>query len=232
MSDASTRRNYVEPDQITVWGRSAAKGAKRKMLAVYLGLGYDPRIAARRVGTTEKAVRDLLTDPEFVLLVEKVADDHTTVMAELLQNSEAMAVQTMMELLDSESDDVRLKAAQDLLNRSGKRGPVISKVETKNLEFKGDLNEALLAAIADPGVRALFGIQAPTELPIIAAANDEGERSEPSEECGAAVDGPDYELLPSAGPGEASGSVLEVQPATDLPGVVDSDGGVQRPDAG
>lgn len=146
-----------DPEIIRRWDAVQAKGVRRKLLATYLGLGYDVSEAAAKVGMTTRAVDLATTDPAFIAMVERVSQEHTEVMETMLLNAEFQAVETLSKLLASEQDDIRLKAATNLLDRAGKRGVVVNKVEQntvqRTMEFKGDLNEAMARAMRDPGVR-------------------------------------------------------------------------------
>lgn len=128
------------------------------MLAVYLGLGYDKTIAAAKVGMTLEAVTAACQDSAFVAQVARLAEQHAAMMSDMLENAEVMAIQTLTDLLDSDDEEVRLKAAMNLLDRAGRRGTPVTKVEQntvqRTVELKGDMNEALSKALIDPGVRA------------------------------------------------------------------------------
>lgn len=139
------------------------------MLAVYLGLGYDKAVAASKVGMSLEAVTVACQDPTFIAQVERLADQHAEVMSNMLENAEALAVQTLTDLLEASDEEVRLKAAMNLLDRAGRRGTPVTKVEQntvqRTVELKGDMNEALSKALLDPGVRAWLQ-QHPGFLPI------------------------------------------------------------------
>jgi len=125
---------------------------QKRLAATYLGLGYTDQRVQKALAIGPETLKRWREFPEFTELVENLADQHHDAMAGLLADGERMAVTTMIELLNSPNDKVRMQAAESLLNRAGKRGKPVEKQEVQSVEFKGDVSEALNRALRDPGV--------------------------------------------------------------------------------
>lgn len=193
------------------WDAVQAKGARRKLLAVYLGLGYSKPDAAAKVGMTLNGVDTACSDPAFVAMVDRISLQHAETMEVLLSNAETKAIETLTNLLDAEDEDIRYKAAVNLLDRAGKRGAVVTRVEQKTVqhttEVKGDLNEALSKALLDPGVRRWLSAQPGFEN----AINSSGVLRLVAE--GPAVQradgGPETVVIPESDDIESGGDILD-----------------------
>lgn len=96
------------------------------------------------------------TNPAFRQFVKDNEGKHEEVVISALLVGEQRAANTLLELLDSKDDDIRLKAAVSLLDRAGNRGAPRKGLDIKALSVTGDAATLIRQALLDPGVRARF----------------------------------------------------------------------------
>ena len=89
-------------------------------------------------------------------------EEHATLVRMMLEEGEKIAANTLVSALHAENEDgkswdVRVKAANSLLDRAGRRGAVAEKVAEKQpkgqMRWEGDSQEAVRRALRDPAVR-------------------------------------------------------------------------------
>lgn len=139
--------------------------ANKRMAATLLGMGKSKTSVAKHLGTSTSAIDLWMEKEDFAALVEEISAYHTEAMKDLLEDGERKAVVSLMELLEAEevvygkdgvevgkkpNHEVRLKAAESLLNRMGRRGKPADKVEATTHNYS---DTAVLSALMDPGVR-------------------------------------------------------------------------------
>lgn len=123
---------------------------------------------AERVAVSISTLKRWEAQDEFVAEVEAWQQRLGEALHEGLVEAERKALGVLMEAMDAEdlvhigegnvvakpNWAIRVKVAQDFLNRRGQRGKPVEKSEQHVTELKGDLGELLTAALRDPGVRA------------------------------------------------------------------------------
>ncbi len=96
----------------------------------------------------------------------------------------ALVISEALEAMDEKGQidwATRTKAALSLLDRQGRRGRAVEKIESKSVEIKGDINELLRDALRDPGMQKFLAGTLPSAVPLLL----EGEQ----------IDGADFEIV-------------------------------------
>jgi hypothetical protein len=76
--------------------------------------------AARQIGCSREEIYTWLKDPEFKVELERLRTDIVNDAISQLKNNATKATNTLVNLLEDESSQVRLKAANDILNHLGR----------------------------------------------------------------------------------------------------------------
>jgi HEAT repeat protein len=76
--------------------------------------------AARQIGCSREEIYNWLKDPEFKAELERLRTDIVNDAISQLKNNATKATNTLVNLLEDESSQVRLKAANDILNHLGR----------------------------------------------------------------------------------------------------------------
>lgn len=76
--------------------------------------------AARQIGCSREEIYAWLKDPEFKAELERLRTDIVNDAISQLKNNATKATNTLVNLLEDESSQVRLKAANDILNHLGR----------------------------------------------------------------------------------------------------------------
>lgn len=136
----------------------------KRLAAKLLGFGLSQQQTGRLIGVSQTQVWEWLKDPEFQDLVRDMTDVHDGAVIEALLMGEMKAAARLMTLVESDDEDVALKAALALLDRAGTRGRPVDRAEMRQLVIQGDPNELLNKALMDPGVRSRIAhLLKPTE---------------------------------------------------------------------
>jgi hypothetical protein len=129
---------------------------QQELAAKYLALEVPIAQAAKLVGCSRQTIHTWLGTEDFRSLVAKFTEDHLALLEDILLEGERGAAIALTELLHSDSEEMRFKAATRLLDMRGVRGKPVDKSEVR--ELKGDLNELLKLAMRDPSVRKLLAV--------------------------------------------------------------------------
>lgn len=129
---------------------------QKQRAAKYLALDVPIAQVARLVGLSRQTLHNWLGQEDFRALVERFTNEHAALLEDILLAGEKQAAITLTELLNSENEEVRFKAATRLLDMRGIRGKPADKLEARSLELKGDLNETLAQLLREPAVRKLL----------------------------------------------------------------------------
>ena len=126
---------------------------------------------AERLNVHVQTLRDWEhKDEDFRLEIEETANRMADQIESALMEGELKAAFVIDEALEARDKEgqidwpTRVKAALSLLDRQGRRGKAVERIESKSIEYKGDLNELLLAALRDPGMREFIEATVPQEL--------------------------------------------------------------------
>lgn len=179
---------------------------QKQRAAKYLALDVPIAQVARLVGLSRQTIHNWLGQEDFRALIERFTTEHVALLEDILLAGEKQAAITLTELLNSENEEVRFKAATRLLDMRGMRGKPAEKLEARTLELKGDLNETLAQLLREPAVRKLLQGQSVPPLlgvvsqgpPIVAATPGESDYEVIPEEH----DGTPSEIAGSSGSGE------------------------------
>lgn len=177
---------------------------QKRLAAMYYAMGRTKKWIEDKLLISGSTLDRWEESPEWLAFVDDVCEKHAEVMKDMLEDAEKTALLVMTELaVESEDDEVRLKAAESLLNRAGKRGKPVDQVEQRSVAITGDMNTALQRALADPGVLArLTGsnimIALPAGQPVPSGGEAAARGVSPSETE------PDYEIVPCDATGPSS----------------------------
>lgn len=165
---------------------------QKQRAAKYLALEVPISQVARMIGASRQTVHNWLGQEEFRAMIEQFTSEHTSLLEDILLAGEKQAAISLTELLQSESEEIRFKAATRLLDMRGLRGKPVDKAEVKSVELKGDVNELMRQLLRDPSVRGFISslpvpplLSAGSEEPLTVAAR-------PGEQAG-----DDYEVIPT-----------------------------------
>lgn len=144
---------------------------QQERAAKYLALEVPISQVAKFVGVSRQTVHAWLGIPEFQALVQQFTENNLALLEDILLEGERAAAIALTELVNSEDEEMRFKAAVRLLDMRGQRGKPVDKTESKTLALKGDVNKLLEAALRDPSVRGyLKGLTVP---PLVEASSSE-----------------------------------------------------------
>ena len=158
---------------------------KKLRAARLIAVGMTRNDVAGRLSIDISTLRRWHTDDEeFRAEIEDCANRMADqIEAALLEGERkaALVIDEAMEAINPEGDpdwNVRLKAAMSLLDRQGRRGKAVDKVESKTMELTGDVNELLRNALRDPGMRpyladlGVAGYLPPSEAKVVESIED------------------------------------------------------------
>ena len=144
---------------------------KKLRAARLLAAGMTRNDVAERLNVHVQTLRDWEhKDEDFRLEIEETANRMADQIESALMEGELKAAFVIDEALEARDKEgqidwsTRVKAALSLLDRQGRRGKAVERIESKSIEYKGDLNELLLAALRDPGMREFIEATVPQEL--------------------------------------------------------------------
>lgn len=144
---------------------------KKLRAARLLAAGMSRNDVAERLTVHVQTLRDWENkDEAFRQEIEDTANRMCDQIESALMEGELKAAFVISEALDARDKEgnvdwaTRVKAAFSLLDRQGRRGRAVERVESKSIEYKGDINELLLAALRDPGMREFLEATVPKEL--------------------------------------------------------------------
>ena len=134
-------------------------GQRDKQIARMLALGYTTKVVAKRLGMQEVTVKNRFLDADFAKLYDSYVNSiDIKIENEIVQSlveAELEAVEALRELMvGAKKEDVRLAAAESLLDRAGQRGKPADKSQIATLSLNKPLDESVRNALSDPGVRA------------------------------------------------------------------------------
>ena len=109
-------------------GQSAGRQRTDRVMLEALASGATQKEAAARAGVSEKTVRRRLQDRLFTAQLQHLQAESPEGITRAVQGGAAKAVATLVELLDSPDDSVRLGAARTLLQWT-LRLPEITEIE-------------------------------------------------------------------------------------------------------
>jgi len=139
--------------------RGEVKRVRDRKAARLLAAGLSYEEVAQQVGLASHTIANKFhTEPHFVKMVEKYAHKFEENLEERiiegLTEAEEEAVDTMRDLMtDAQSEEVRFKAAESILDRAGKRGKAAETKQIATLNLNEPLEKALASALSDPGVK-------------------------------------------------------------------------------
>ena len=150
--------------------RWIAADRKRRRLAMMAAAGASMETMAREFGVLQDSIRQYLLHPDVKKYIAEIQDRADKRVEDLLFEGERTAIEWATEALRDIDvpPAVKKDIALSLLDRAGRRGPVVQKQESKNLNYNAgpqDLERALQSALADPGVRLSLGMSAMHVLP-------------------------------------------------------------------
>lgn len=121
-------------------------------------LGYNARQVAKELHIKDGRVADWFRSVTFQNKVEELQSQHDELISDHLLAAELKAVRRLQQLMDSEDDEIALKASVEALNRRGTRGaPVLKqKIEQFSAVLQGGDAALVANALRDPGVRAFL----------------------------------------------------------------------------
>lgn len=152
----------------------------QRLAVKYAAAGWgDKRIADELKVSAGQVAKWRKLDPVFRSALQIASLDHITLVETTLAEGERLAAQTLMEALGAETPNgkphwnVRIQAAQSLLDRAGSRGKAIERqqiaqgVVTTHVKAgmaPGGVEEALRKALLDPGVRSWLKTEGKLEV--------------------------------------------------------------------
>lgn len=125
---------------------------KLRVIYLYLAGGYTYKQIASLVGVTTTTVKNWLMLPEVQTIVGEI---QTRELALVKANINAMtnkALETMMDLMDSNMDNVRYQAARDLLDRAGLKAAQNIKVNKTVTTLEQQIADLAEYSISDEDV--------------------------------------------------------------------------------
>lgn len=154
--------------------QGAAKTARRRRIARLTVAGFSLKEIAEQLGyaSASAITRDYQaaeTQEEVVRLLSVTED----LILEDLFAAERKAIRVLDALLDDPDPKIRLGAAVQALDRAGKRGKPVEKVEQSTLTLTGDAAKVAVAnALRDPGVRKLLDERPQLRAQLLLEASD------------------------------------------------------------
>ena len=125
----------------------------RRIVAMLHAHGITANGIARICGIDVKSAIRICGEPDIKELIDEYKKNHETVVVDALIVGEMRAAHTLIDLLESKHDRVRLEAANSLLDRAASRGRPVERIKQQTLSLSGDIGDALARALADPGVQ-------------------------------------------------------------------------------
>lgn len=143
------------------------------------GLSYSE--VAQLTGLAEQTIANKnAQDPKFKQMVEKYATKFEATLEDRiidgLIEAEEDAVETMRGLMaDAQSEEVRFKAAESILDRAGRRGKAAETKQIATLNLNEPIDKALQSALADPTVRKLLDTKPELRKQLLSGVIEEAE---------------------------------------------------------
>lgn len=141
---------------------SSIREARKRRIARYLAFGRPVAEIAKKLGTNPTQVYRWINEDDTIREhLQRFASSADKAVEDTLIEGERKAALVLEELAEhATSEKVRLEAAVSLLDRAGKRGRPVERIDQRSLQFQvADSARAIRAALADPAVRAWLQTQ-------------------------------------------------------------------------
>lgn len=138
------------------------KDARFMKIVYYTVQGYNVETICKELNIEKDRLREIRMSDEFKLLRDYVTQEVVNIGRTFLMMSTVHAVKTILDLLDSDNDKVRLGAAKDVLDRVGLKSPDKIELMTKGDNLAGLDTEQLLNLIK-MGQKEIYNVVAPDD---------------------------------------------------------------------
>jgi DNA-binding CsgD family transcriptional regulator len=110
----------VEPEKI---GITSWKDTKNIKIVIMSMQGFSAKEIGKELDMDAQSVRNVMASDEYTMFREYITQEVVNIGRTFLAMSTVKAVKTLLDLLDSDNDKVRLGASKDVLDRVGLKSP-------------------------------------------------------------------------------------------------------------
>ena len=118
--------------------------------------GMSTKDIAEELRVTPTQIRKLKQDEDYKEIVKTITGTVVNKSKELIQSASMKATLTLMSMMDSNSDKIRLTAAQDILNRVGVKEATTVNIVAKN-DHTANMSEEELKDLIKLGTAEILG---------------------------------------------------------------------------
>jgi len=132
-----------ESEQKRIVQRKETKEANYVKIAYLYMKGFSIQEIADIMGISSRAVKEIRSKEEFKSVIRTISAEVISAGRMFLSASGIKAVKTMIDLLDSPNDKIRLNASKEILNRIGLKSPEQLEIINKSNDIRNMSTEEL-----------------------------------------------------------------------------------------